>query len=481
MIGGGIYGVALAFEAARRGYRALLLERGDFGGGTSWSSLRIIHGGLRYLQSLDLRRFRASVAERRWFLRHFPDLVRPLPCLMPLYGHGLRRPSFLRLALAANDLLSCDRNRSVTAQARLARGRILSVRETVRLFPQVERRGLDGAALWHDAVMLSSERVLMDLLGWACHCGATALNYVEVERLIVEGDGITGVEARDRVTGRAHRFQAARVVNATGPNSRALARLMDRDVPALFQPTLAFNLMIDRPPLAEVALAVQPPDVDAQIYFVLPWKGRLLAGTCHVGLPQPALEPTVTEDQVRQFLGALNAAIPGLDLAPQDVIHVYAGLLPGRRSGTAELVTRPVIHDHGARGGPPGFYSISGVKFTTARRVAEQTLRTIFGRQLRQPSHATARPPPLLDLAEQTLLSTATAFDGAPDEVEARMRRIIREEAVLHAEDLLLRRLDSATILTDRSRATEVLRGRAASGLPEAGLLGSGTFAPREA
>ena len=83
VVGGGIHGVALAFEASRRGYRAVLLERADFGGGTSWSSLRIVHGGLRYLQSLDLRRFRESAAEQRWFLRHFPDLVRPLPCLMP--------------------------------------------------------------------------------------------------------------------------------------------------------------------------------------------------------------------------------------------------------------------------------------------------------------------------------------------------------------------------------------------------------------
>ena len=83
VIGGGIYGIALAFEAARRDYRTLLLERDDFGGGTSWSSLRIIHGGLRYLQTLDLRRFRESLAERRWFLRHCPDLVRPLPCLRP--------------------------------------------------------------------------------------------------------------------------------------------------------------------------------------------------------------------------------------------------------------------------------------------------------------------------------------------------------------------------------------------------------------
>jgi len=217
VIGGGIQGIALAFEAARRGYRAVLLERGDFGGGTSWSSLRIIHGGLRYLQSLDLRRFRESVAERRWFLRHFPDLVRPLPCLMPLYGRGLKRPGFLRLALAANDLLGLQRNRGLEPRVRLPRGRVLSARETSQLFPQVRQQGLRGGALWYDAVMLSSERVLMELLGWACRCGATALNYVEVERVVLEDGRCAGVEARDRVADRAHRFRAPRVVNAAGP------------------------------------------------------------------------------------------------------------------------------------------------------------------------------------------------------------------------------------------------------------------------
>ena len=133
VIGGGIHGVALAFEAARRGYRPLLLERHDFGGGTSWSNLRIIHGGLRYLQSMDLRRFRESVAERRWFLQHFPDLIRPLPCLMPLYGHGLKRPGFLRLALAANDLLGLHRDRGLDEGVRLPRGRVLSAGETPSL------------------------------------------------------------------------------------------------------------------------------------------------------------------------------------------------------------------------------------------------------------------------------------------------------------------------------------------------------------
>ena len=255
VIGGGIYGVALAFEAGRHGYDALLLERDDFGGGTSWSSLRILHGGLRYLQTLDLRRFRESVAERRWFLRHFPDLVRPLPCLMPLYEHGLKRPSLMRVALACNDLLSMDRNWGLEGGAKLGRGGVLSARETARIFPQVDRRGLAGGAFWCDAVMLSSERLLIELLGWACRCGATALNYLEAERPIVDGDGIAGLEARDRVTGRAHQFQASRVINATGSWSRLVARRMDRDIAPLFRPTLAFNLLINRPPIADVAVA----------------------------------------------------------------------------------------------------------------------------------------------------------------------------------------------------------------------------------
>lgn len=457
VIGGGIYGVALAFEAARRGYRSLLLERKDFGSGTSWSSLRIIHGGLRYLQTLDLRRFRESVTERRWFLRHFPDLVRPLPCLMPLYGRGVRRPSFFRLALACNDLLSLDRNRGAETRAQLGRGRVLSASETVRLFPQVNRHGLGGGALWWDAVMLSSERVLMELLSWACSCGATALNYVEVERVLVEDGKIVGVEARDRAADRTHRFRAARVINATGPQSRYFAERMDRDVPALFRPTLAFNLLIDRPPPAEVAVAVQPRP-EGQTYFILPWKGRILAGTAHVGLPQPALEPTVPEREVQRLLDDLNAAIPGLDLASEDVIHVYAGLLPGRRSGDPEAATQAVIYDHGVHGGPEGLYSISGVKFTTARRVAEDALRAILGRQLRRPSGTTGRPPPLVEFTHQTLLSTGTPFDGESAESAALMQRIVREEAVMAAEDVLLRRLDPAFALADWSKASEILR-----------------------
>jgi len=145
VIGGGIHGVALCLEARLRGYRTLLLEKADFGNATSWSSLRIIHGGLRYLQSLDLPRFFQSVAERRWFLRHFPDLVRPLPCLMPLYGRGLRKPAVLRLALALNDGFSFGRNTGVAEQARLPGGRVLDASETAALFPHATGKACAGA------------------------------------------------------------------------------------------------------------------------------------------------------------------------------------------------------------------------------------------------------------------------------------------------------------------------------------------------
>jgi glycerol-3-phosphate dehydrogenase len=470
VIGGGIYGIALTFEASRRGYRAVLLERGDFGGGTSWSSLRIIHGGLRYLQTLDLRRFRESVAERRWFLRHFPDLVRPLPCLMPLYGHGLKRPGILRLALAANDLLALRRNRDLEPAVRLPRGRVLSAHETAQLFPQVRERGLRGGALWYDAVMLSPERVLMDLLGWACRCGATALNYMEVERIVIEDGRSAGVEARDRVTHRVHRFRAPRVANAAGPRVRLLARESDRDLPALFRPTLAFNLLLDRPPPAEVAVAVQPPQRGAQVYFVLPWKGRLLAGTCYAGLPEATLEPKVTEGQVKLFLDELNAAVPGLDLTPQEVIQVYAGLLPGSRPGTAELATQAVVHDHGRHGGPQGLYSVSGVKFTTARQVAETTLRTMFGREVRPVLNAPERPLPLVDLTDQTWLSTAMPFDGDTRAIETLVRRIARAEAVIYVEDLLLRRIDSTGVLVDRKASDSLRRALAPLAADRTGL-----------
>jgi glycerol-3-phosphate dehydrogenase len=441
VIGGGIQGVSILLEAARRGLKALLLERADYGGATTWANLRIIHGGLRYLQSLDIPRLRQSVGERHWFLSHFPDLVRPLACLMPLYDYGLRRPGVFRVALALNEVLS---RRTGAGAARLPLGHVLDAAETARLFPRVDRVGLHGGALWYDAVMLSPERVVMEMLHWACARGGRALNYVMAERLLLDGAKVCGVEAYDRVNRQTLPFAGARVVNATGPWSRALAARLDRDLPDLFRPSLGFNLLLERAPIAEVAVAVAPKAPGARTYFVLPWKGRILAGTYHATLEPRQTKPIPSEAQVAQFLGDLNAAVPGLGLAPEAVVRVYAGLLPARRCGSPEAATRDVVHDHGAARGPQGLYSVSGVKFTTARLLAEKTLRRVFPDRGMEPANqAVGRPPPLVDLSGESLERAFAPLAGPPDLVTARLRALVAHESVVTFEDLLLRRLDS--------------------------------------
>src|SRR5436305_4763786 len=237
VVGGGAHGVMLALEASRRGLATLLVERDDFGAATSSSSLRIVHGGLRYLQRLDFVRYRESMAERRWLLSHFPDLVEPLPCLMPLWspprGGRLRRRTAFRLAFAADELLSRERNRGVQEDRRVPPNRLLDAVETAALCPGVDRDGLRGGALWYDAVAADSPRLLIEALRWACRCGAQALNYVEACDLLLEDGRVAGLDAVDRQSGRHLELRAPTVVNCAGPWSRAVAARFDRDLPAL--------------------------------------------------------------------------------------------------------------------------------------------------------------------------------------------------------------------------------------------------------
>ena len=456
VVGGGAYGAFTALEAARRGLRPLLLERADFGGATSRNSLRIVHGGLRYLQSLDLRRFRRSVRERRWMLRTFPDLVRPLRCVMPLDGRGLRRPAVLRAALAANDLLSARRNRGLLPDRRIPGGRVLGADATRELVPEVPREGLRGGAVWHDAEMVDASRLLMEVLRWATARGAVCLNYTEAEKLLVDGGAVRGVAARDRLAGESVRFRSRRVVNCAGPWAGAVARRFDREVPDLFRPSIAFNLLLEHPLRAEATVAATPPGRGARTYFVRPWRGMALAGTFHAPRPPDATGADVRDDEVEAFLDDLRAALPGFDPRAGDVREVLAGLLPASEAGTAELERSPRIHDHGAAGGPAGLFSVRGVKYTTARRVAEETLRKALaaaGRPCPEPDGA-GRPEPRPRPEPRRLLEAARE---APEEIRRHVEALVREEAVTRPEDLLLRRTEWTLAADDPEAVRETV------------------------
>jgi glycerol-3-phosphate dehydrogenase len=462
VVGGGIYGVALTLEAARRGLHAVLLERDDFGGATSWNSLRIVHGGLRYLQSLDIPRLRESVRERRWLRQTFPDLVRPLPCLMPLYGNGLKRPSAFRAALMATDLLSRSRGQASRASADLPRGRVLDAAETARLFPAVDRQGLRGAGLWYDAVMPTSQRVLIAMLRWACSLGAVALNYLEATDLLVENEAVVGVTARDRLTGERLDVRARSVVNCAGPWVGALSARWDRSRPELFRPSLAFNVLLDRPPLSETALAVAPRGPGGHVYVLYPWRGRILAGTVHAPWDGGPDGPQPSEPQLNALLADLKGAIPAFEVHRADVVRVFAGLLPARRAGSADLAVREVIVDH-ARAGRRGLVSVSGVKFTTARLVAEKALAVALAcRRDALPAYRTDADRPR-ERFRLDLDGPEELMAGEESWTYAEVRRLVEEESVIELDDLLLRRTnwgaDPRTYHAVREKVARLLGG----------------------
>ncbi|MFH1277618.1 MAG: FAD-dependent oxidoreductase [Candidatus Eisenbacteria bacterium] len=443
VVGGGIYGVAATLEAARRGLRPLLLERNDFGGATSRNSLATIHGGLRYLQNLDIRRYLESTDERRRFLREFPDLVAPLPCLMPLYGKGTKRPGLFRIANAMNEALSADRNEGVRIDRHLGKGEVIGPEETIRRFPAVRRKGLRGGGVWCDASTVNAPRLLLEMLRWAAACGGEALNYVEATGLVERRGRATGIEAVDRLTGEAHAYRARAVLNCSGPWSRDVACAFDRDVPDLFRPSLAFNALLDREPPSDHAIAAAPPEKGGRVYFLIPRGRRVFAGTYHASTSGSARLAEVPDEDLSRFLGDLNRAVPEFGARKAHVLRLYAGLLPVRERETVHLATREIIYDHGESEGPRGLLSISGVKYTTARLVAEKALDKLFMGEdvdLRVRPGA-VRPEPLGGID----LSFPGELLAKPDsEVLPPLRRIVDEEAVVYVEDLVDRRTDWA-------------------------------------
>ena len=438
VIGGGVYGVAIAHQATRLGLRPLLLERDDFGGATTWNSLRILHGGIRSLQRLDLARFRDMSISQGWFLRNFPEHVVALECLMPLYGRGLRRPAAFRAALKMDQLLrqwwGVGRRSSD-----LPRGNVLDAYETNRRFPLVQALGLQGGGVWYDALMRHPQRVVIDWLRWACVGGATALNRVAAQQLLLEHGRVAGVLAQDLVAGTTLTFRAPAVLNCTGPWSEGLGRAFDPTTPASFRPTLAFNLLLDRQPIASCAIAVATPSGSRRTYFIVPWGDQTLVGTYHDRWTGPPHRPGPSIEQIEQMLLELNAAVPGWNLQSDDVLRVCSGLLPGTtRAANEGLETNEMLHDHGRTGGPLGLFTVAGVKFTTAPLVAARVLRAA-GFRSRGSVAEVPRPParPIPDPA-----SFRRTLAAEPGEAAEWVRRIVAEESVLSIEDLLRRRTD---------------------------------------
>ena len=372
IVGGGFQGAMMALEAVRRGRRPLLVERSGFAGGASGASLGIIHGGLRYLQTLDLRRWHRSRREQAWFLAEFPQHVRSLTCVMPLYRRRFRSKALFRAAFLL------DRTASLATRLPnpLANGDVLSPAQIAAPLPLPEV-GLTGGARWSELALVDPRGLVTEIVQRVRAAGGDAVEQVEAVELVKEGDAVRGLVVRDRGDGREHRHDAPLVLLCAGAACRRLAERFDRDIPELSSRTLAFNLLLDLPFPDDLAFAVSPDPGRGRSYFLRGWQGRLLAGTFYAPSEDHADgDPAVPCALVEEFRADLVRAVPAL--AGVAVADVWQGRLPDTDGAGHTLRAHDLLWDHGEHGGPRGLLTLLGTKLTTAHALADEVGRRLW-------------------------------------------------------------------------------------------------------
>ena len=374
VVGAGINGAGVARDAAMRGLRVLLLDRGDVGGATTAASTRLIHGGLRYLEHGEVGLVRESLRERRTLLRIAPHLVRPLPFLIPLYADARRGPLTIRAGLTAYDLLSRDGG--------LPPHRMLDRDEALRREPGLDPHGLRGAALYHDAQVTFPERLALENALSARDHGATLLTYARVDDLLVRGGRAVGVRFTDLASGDVREARAAVTVNAAGPwVDRVLGT---RGMRRLIGGTRGSHIVVDPFPGAPRSALYVEARADGRPFFIIPWDGRYLIGTTDLRHDGSLDDLRPDEAEVAYLLAETNRVIPAAGLDRSGVRFAYAGLrpLPYVAAGEpGDITRRHVVHDH-ALDAPDlaGLLSIVGGKLTTYRALAEEVTDRVFAR-----------------------------------------------------------------------------------------------------
>jgi glycerol-3-phosphate dehydrogenase len=442
VIGGGIVGAGTAALAARMGLRVALLERHDFGSGTSSASSKLIHGGLRYLRMGDVGLVREALRESRILRTHVaPHLVREQRFVLPVYRDAPYGPLAIRTAMTGYGALALRRNRVVAGET--AR----------RLIPQLRTDGLRAAGLYWDAQTNDARLVLANVRA-AVDAGAfvaTRCEVVGIEQGVVHTS--TGLELRTR-----------NVVNATGPAVDAVRRFEDPRAGTSVALSKGVHLVLDLPPGWEAALTV--PIDGTRVAFAVPWEGMLLLGTTDT----PAEVAEVTDEDEAQILGEAAHALPAELLARDAVRARFAGLrvLPLTASSTAEARREVTLTR-----GPLGMVSVAGGKLTTYRVIARAVLREL-GYDARTPAFAlpgAAEPDRVaaeLDVDPPLALHLARTYGSLAHEVLATSRdleQLVPGAPEIGAQVVYAREREWATDADDilRRRTTLELRGLASA------------------
>ncbi len=363
VVGGGATGLGIAVDAQTRGYRTLLLEQCDFAQATSSRSTKLVHGGVRYLQQGNVALVLEALRERGLLCRNAPHLVRDLAFVVPRYRWW--EGPFYGIGLRVYDVLAGKLN--------IARSRRLGREETIERIPNVETKNLLGGTMYHDA-QFDDARLALALAQTAIDHGAAVLNYMRVERLLKGGDGtISGVAARDVETDQTLEIAGKVVINATGVFSDRLRRLDDAGASELVRPSQGVHVVLDRSFQPSDTAIMVPQTDDGRVLFVIPWYGRVLVGTTDAEIDEATIEPRPMAEEIGFILRNAGRYLRH-DPSADDVLSVFAGLRPLVRSEDAAAESKSVSREHSVLVSESGLVTIIGGKWTTYRKMAEDTV-----------------------------------------------------------------------------------------------------------
>jgi len=360
VIGGGATGLGAAVEAASRGYRTLLVERSDFAKETSSRSTKLVHGGVRYLEQMNLTLVLDALRERGHMLRNAPHLVHDLSFVVPAY-------SYFSLPYYGMGLKLYER---LSGKLSFGRSELLSRKTTLELLPGVTNNHLRGGILYHDG-QFDDARYAVSLVRTLQDLGGIAINYVEAIGLIEHGGKIAGIQARDVEDDTIFDLRARAVINACGVHAEDTLALDGRPRGSLLAISQGSHYVLPRSFLPGNTALMIPKTSDGRVLFAIPWHSALVVGTTDVPVDTTSPEPRVLP-QEKQFLNETIARYFGQAPRPGEILSVWSGLRPLVRKGGVK--TSKLSRDHTILIAPSGLITVTGGKWTTYRRMGQDTI-----------------------------------------------------------------------------------------------------------
>jgi glycerol-3-phosphate dehydrogenase len=371
VIGAGINGSGIARDAAMRGLKVLVLEKEDIACATSAWNTRLIHGGLRYLEYFEFYLVRESLAERERLLKNAPHLVKPLPLVVPFYKQNQRGPLILRLGMILYDVLSYDKS--------LDHHHIYSEKQVYEKVGGLNPNGLSGAAMYYDCQVEYAERLSIENMLSAVENGATFINYARVDRFLVDGNVVKGVEFTDLLDNKTYTVRAPLVINVGGPWVDEVLKGLGKPVKRMIGGTKGSHIVVEQFPGAPKMAIYFEARSDGRPMFIIPWTGRLLIGTTDFHYHGDLDQVVMDDDEMNYLVNETNQVIPSANLTPQKVLYSYSGVRPLPYTGDKKagaVTRRHIIYDHAPE--VEGLISIIGGKLTTFRNLAQQCVDMIF-------------------------------------------------------------------------------------------------------